>query len=613
MHGDAAADSSRPATSRCWLLLLGGLWLLVSVWLVAGVADGVATLRLPDSDDNLRLLQVRDWIAGPDWFDLRQHRLAPAGGADIHWTRLVDLPLAGVILLLRPLVGAGAAEMAAVVLVPLITLFAAMLLVALIARRLIAPESWAFAAAVLLMASPAVGMMTPLRIDHHGWQIVLLLAMLLGLVIPRRIAGGALAGLAVAASLAIGVEMLPYLALGILLAVLGWIADPAETPRLRAFTATLGLATMFALAVFVPPGARFAFGCDALSASYAGPLLLGAALLFAASWLPLARRAARLGAALIAGGAAVVLLLAASPLCVIDPYHAVDPDARRLWLDTVSEALPLTRQGANAALATLVLPLIGLGGAIMMIRRTGDDAAARRGWMLIAVVSAFSLLLALVQTRAAVTAQALAAPGAAALLHFGWLRLNAHPRMLVRVFGSVALFLAASGLLPRLAINAATAERRGPADERRDRINARCLDPRAMAALDRLPPSILFADIDVTTPLIVHTHHRGLAGPYHRNGRVIADVMRAWAGTPAEAREVLSRYDVAYAVTCGMDAAARNDIDRAPGGFHARLLRGAPPPWLMPVALPGTPWRVWRLLPGPEISSGDLPPGRGAE
>ena len=427
MHGDAAADSSRAATSRSWLLLLGGLWLLASVWLVAGVADGVATLRLPDSDDNLRLLQVRDWIAGQDWFDLRQHRLAPAGGADIHWTRLVDLPLAGVILLLRPLVGAGAAEMAAVVLVPLITLFAAMLLVALIARRLIAPESWAFAAAVLLMASPAVGMMTPLRIDHHGWQIVLLLAMLLGLVIPRRIAGGALAGLAVAASLAIGVEMLPYLALGILLAVLGWIADPAETPRLRAFTATLGLATMFALAVFVPPGARFAFACDALSASYAGPLLLGAALLFAASCLPLARRAARLGAALIAGGAAVVLL-AASPLCVIDPYHAVDPDARRLWLDTVSEALPLTRQGANAALATLVLPLIGLGGAIMMIRRTGDDAAARRGWMLIAVVSAFSLLLALVQTRAAVTAQA--------VMSWAW-RTNA---LLSRSYSASSLF-----------------------------------------------------------------------------------------------------------------------------------------------------------------------------
>ena len=92
------------------------------------------------------------------------------------------------ILLLRPLLGTAGAETAAVVLVPLSTLFTAMLLVALIARRLVAPGSWASAAAILLMASPAIGMMSPLRIDHHGWQIVLLLAMLLGLVMPRRAA-----------------------------------------------------------------------------------------------------------------------------------------------------------------------------------------------------------------------------------------------------------------------------------------------------------------------------------------------------------------------------------------------------------------------------------------
>jgi hypothetical protein len=470
-----------------------------------------------------------------------------------------------------------------------------MLLVAMIARRLIAPQSWAFAAALLLMASPAVGMMSPLRIDHHGWQIVLLLAMLLGLIARRRAAGGTVAGLAIAGSLAIGVEMLPYLALGIALAGLGWIFDEQEAPRVRTFAASLGIGTLGALLVFIPPEARTAIHCDALSLAYGGPLLLGCALLFAGTFLRVKDRPSRaVTVGVAAGGAILLLLLSQGAVCVVDPYRAVDPDARRLWLDTVSEALPLYRQGANAALATLVLPLIGLGGAIMMIRRK-RDAGTLRGWLLLAAVSAFSLLLAAVQTRAAVTAQAVAAPGAAALLYHGWLRIQRHGAMLVRVFGSVGLFLAVSGLLPRLAINAATAERSAPVERRLAKINERCLDPRAMAALDRLPPATLFADVDSSAPLLAHTHHRALAGPYHRNGRVIADVMHAWAGKPENGLAVARHYGADYVVTCGMNAEARGYFDRAPGGLYASLLHGRAPRWLAPVPLSGTPWRVWRV------------------
>lgn len=593
MKGEAGGE--RGGGSRRWLLLLAAMWLLASVWLIAGWGHAIASLALPDSDDNLRLLQVRDWLAGQGWFDLRQHRLAPAGGADIHWSRLVDLPLAGVMLLLRPIAGVAAAETVAVVLVPLLTLLAAMLLVALIARRLIAPQSWPFAAAMLLMASPAVGMMSPLRIDHHGWQIVLLLAMLFGLVMDRRAAGGAIAGLAIAASLTIGVEMLPYLGLGVLLAGIAWVIDGDETPRVRAFAAALVIGTLVGLYGFVSPEMRWTFGCDALSAAYARPMLLGGALLFVATLIPLRSHLPRGVAVLAAGSSAVALLLATSAVCVTDPYHAVDPEARRIWLDTVSEALPLYRQGANAALATLVLPLIGLAGAIVMVRRSGADHGRLRGWLLIAALSIFSLALALEQTRAAVTAQAVATPGAGALLFFGWRRLQTNGHVLVRVFGTVLLFLAVSGLIPRLAINALAAEPPKTGDRKLDAVNARCLDPRAMAALDRLPPSTLLAPVDLTTPLLVHTHHSGLAGPYHRNGRVIAEVMDAWSLSPDYARSVMRRYGVRYVVSCGLSAEAKNYLDRSPNGLQARLERNDAPAWLTPMKLPGTPWRIWQV------------------
>ena len=55
-----------------------------------------------------------------DCFDLRQYRLNPPTGANIHWSRLVDLPIAGLILLLRPFVGGTDAERAAVAIAPML-------------------------------------------------------------------------------------------------------------------------------------------------------------------------------------------------------------------------------------------------------------------------------------------------------------------------------------------------------------------------------------------------------------------------------------------------------------------------------------------------------------
>ena len=76
----------------------------------------------------MRLMQVRDWIAGQSWFDVTQYRLNPPSGGPMHWSRLVDIPIAAVMLIARPLAGQHGAETAALIVVPLATLFIAMLL-----------------------------------------------------------------------------------------------------------------------------------------------------------------------------------------------------------------------------------------------------------------------------------------------------------------------------------------------------------------------------------------------------------------------------------------------------------------------------------------------------
>ncbi len=49
-----------------------------------------------DNDDVMRLIEVRDLLGGQGWFDLMQYRLGLGDGTLMHWSRLIDLPLAKV-------------------------------------------------------------------------------------------------------------------------------------------------------------------------------------------------------------------------------------------------------------------------------------------------------------------------------------------------------------------------------------------------------------------------------------------------------------------------------------------------------------------------------------
>src|SRR3546814_6829633 len=108
-------------------------------------------------------MQVRALLDGQGWFDLRQYRLDPPNGADIHWSRLVDLPLAGLMLLLRLFMPGAEAEKAAVAIAPLLPMGVAMASLALVCRRLIAHQAYIVGLLLLLAAPSAQGMGRPLR------------------------------------------------------------------------------------------------------------------------------------------------------------------------------------------------------------------------------------------------------------------------------------------------------------------------------------------------------------------------------------------------------------------------------------------------------------------
>src|SRR5690606_17788471 len=120
----------------------------------------------------------RDFLAGQNWFDLVQHRLNTPFGAEIHWSRLIDLPLAALVGGLTPLTGQGAALVAAGTIWPLFLLLVLLWLSAKLTLELVGPEGLLPALALPMLSPAIMTEFTPGRVDHHGVIIVLTLAML---------------------------------------------------------------------------------------------------------------------------------------------------------------------------------------------------------------------------------------------------------------------------------------------------------------------------------------------------------------------------------------------------------------------------------------------------
>jgi hypothetical protein len=576
---------------RWWVLLF---WLATSALLLYTRWGAINGFALGDTDDNLRMMQVRGLLSGQDWYDLRQHRLNPPFGADIHWSRLVDLPIAGLKLALAPLIGAAPAEKAAVAVAPLLPMAAAMAAVAVTARRLISPWAFALAIAILLCGHSVRGQWAPLRIDHHGWQLALLAVAVSSLIDPKRARGGAVLGIATALSLVIGLEMLLYLALLGGIAVLLWVRDPAEGRRLATYGASLAGGASLGFLLFASYANR-APVCDALSPVWLSVAVAGgaAAVLLAVaaprSW-PL-----RLGLAAAAGAALAAGYGLAWPQC-LGRLEGASPELVRLWLGNVREARPLYMHGYATAIAVAALPVAGLIGYAVMLWRHRRDEAKLIPWAATAAPALLAAALLLWQSRAGPAAQLLAVPGATALAWLGISRLFASRLLLVRVAGTVAVFLLVSGILPQQALRYFPAKPR-PGIKVINKANNLCPTLWALKPVAQVPRGQVLTFVDLGPRLIAVTHHDAVAGPYHRNGRDIIDVMRAFRGTAESARETIERRGIDYVLICPGLSESTIYASQAKQGFYVQLVRGKSPAWLQPVPLPArSPYRMWRVV-----------------
>ncbi|MDB5531759.1 MAG: hypothetical protein JWO28_74, partial [Hyphomicrobiales bacterium] len=116
-------------------VLLGLAWLLMVVQLLA-LHWAETAWTFPDTDDALRLVQVRNFLAGNGWFNLHEPRLGLPPGYESHWSRLIDAGLAGFFLFFRLFADTAMAERLMGVAWPLLWLIPTLVGVAAIAWRL---------------------------------------------------------------------------------------------------------------------------------------------------------------------------------------------------------------------------------------------------------------------------------------------------------------------------------------------------------------------------------------------------------------------------------------------------------------------------------------------
>ncbi len=577
-----------------WRTLHPGLailpvWLCVSA-ILALASPHLAAGRFPDADDVMRLVQVRDLMAGQDWYDLHQYRVNPPAGTLMHWSRLVDLPLAGMIALLSVFLSPSAAEFVAVFSWPLLLLLVTMLIVGRLASERFGPGIALLAAALFVLVPMVPAQFQPLRIDHHGWQILTVAAALWAVFRPDPARGGLIAGLAMATGLMISLETVVMAAGFAVLLTWRWLADDAGRVWLVRYLQGLagGLAVLFLLSRGL---VDLAAHCDVIAPAHLGLFAVAAAGATALGAAAPRSRLAVLAGLAASGLAGIALMGLTSPACLASPFAGLDPLVRDQWYLRVTEGLPLWRRTPSEAVPAALQSLLAL--AITLHQALRGEASRRRWW------GEYAAVLLVATLAGFATFRSIAFAGMIATIPLAWLvarvltfwRSDARlPLRFAAVAALLPALMPAAFIVPLLSLMVAPSSSEIRASGCRIHKNA--------ILIDRLPPGIVFAPLDSGPDLLLRTRHSIVASGHHRAGPGMRDVIAAFTGDAQTARARIMANRATYVMACTdiLEIAGYRKAG-GPDSLAARLTAGKAPEWLEPVDLGGPETlRLWRVV-----------------
>ncbi|MCX8996187.1 hypothetical protein NOF55_16800 [Rhizobiaceae bacterium BDR2-2] len=613
--GTRRVDSLIAGEDRLWWSRLSLMTVLFSLAAISTVllltVPGATDYVGADNDDVMRLVVVRDLLAGQGWFDAMQYRLGLAGGTLMHWSRLIDAPIAGLILFFGLFLDGTAAEAAALAVWPLALVPPLIGCVGLGARRLGGAGAMNVAMSFTVILVVTSNRFLPGSIDHHNLQLVLI-AGLAAVLLDRRYGavnyavGGVLAALA----LAIGAETTPLLAV-ICLAVTGlWLVHGKAFERAAsAFGLSLALSVTVLFLATVPPSRYAVVTCDSLSLGFYGLSALGGALMFVsarhASGWNIRRRLAVVGA----NGAIVLLAaLALAPQCLGSPLADLDPLLVSLWLNKVTEAqsfLATIRSEPATAGGFYAVGFFGM--AVALSRVLLGDRVEGHAILFALILAAWAV--ALVQVRGAIFSNLLVILPLSLLVAELRRLSNAEPENMAAGFFFLTATLASvpavwvfGGALPSEGINGIVQRFRAPvvapAVAGAEAGAWRCNGEDALSGLAALPPGVVAAPSNLGASILRFSGHRVLTAPYHRNQPGMLTELHIGLAIPREAEAFLRGAGVTVVAFCADDPQTRQIAALKPDGLYAGLAAGRVPAYLEPLpTTAGAGLQLFRVRP----------------
>lgn len=570
-------------------LLLGAAWLLACVQLLAQNWHDTA-LTLADTDDAMRLAQLKDWLSGQGWFDLNQARVA--GGYPSHWSRLIDAGLGGTQWVFGAFAEPAMAERLMRTVWPMLWLLPTIGGAAAIAWRIVGREAALIALLLAVVGLPAFHQFRPGRIDHHNVQIALSVLAVAATVWSDRVrwaaaAAGAVTGLA----MAIGLECLPYLIVCAVAFAARYVLDRNAARAAADYGLALAASSLAGCLVIVGPQHWTLGLCDQIAINWIALTVIGGGGLALAARFASARKPVRVAHILLVGALAAALFVAIEPRCLRGPYAMMDAAVWPIWLMHVREMKPLFVLMAESPLtgiAVVAFPAMALIAALVLLRR-GD---MRRDFAFLAATAAFvvALIAMLAAIKAASYATWLGMPLVAcfALHLFRVMRLQSLvPRAAVGVLLTPAvLSLGAISIAQAAGLGAPDTFDRSEPDA--------CFKTESYAALAQLSRGLIVTDIDYGSFVLALTPHSVVAAPYHRLSAGILTVHRALSAPPEQARLMLARIHADYVATCGKAGLHGLSAAERDASLSGRLQAGAVPDWLEPLPVTGS-FAVYRV------------------
>lgn len=308
----------------------------------------IFTHRLADPDDFMRMNEVISWLQGQSWYDLSVPRMSPGAHTVIHWSRLIDIPIALVALPFIPHFGASSAVFIAAFIVPLLWLMVLLALLPAIAKVFVGEDRANLSCVMLLFAPMLLFNYTPGRAGHHGVQALIAGFGLLSLIRIIRDDKGALfaalVALAFSCSFWIGAEGLPCAI--VFIACLG-VAAAWLSGNVARNAAVFGICLPLFSAALIPIAlTRAEF--SSLAVSWFSPVYVIFAILsgaiFVAGWgigKTVYHKAARLSVYALLGFAAAWAFFALVPSALRGPFADYDAFDATSALNNIVEAQPL--------------------------------------------------------------------------------------------------------------------------------------------------------------------------------------------------------------------------------------------------------------------------------